>query len=274
MTRWLGVGMVLVVAVFAAWQATLLLRSGVRSKHFARITTTAPPVFRVDIDENVLLSQILRDGQVDEQALNQIEKQGNTVVSAAAYYLAAKHEYEGKRYAPALKYIQRALDFDPGAASLHGWYAVLLLDSEQYAEAVSQGEKAAQLDPASADAQRILGLAYYDAGRIQDAVGAWQRSLELRPDAEVTQYLARAKRETVVEANFVESSTGHFVLRYEGGRPSESLLNDLSRTLESQYEALGSDLGFRPNTPITVVLYSAQQFTDVTQAPSWAWRTE
>jgi hypothetical protein len=59
------------------------------------------------------------------------------------------------------------------------------------------------------------------------------------------------------------------VLRYEGGKPAEALTDDLLRTLERDYDELSLDLGVAPKAAITVVFYSAQQFSDVTQAPSW-----
>jgi tetratricopeptide (TPR) repeat protein len=216
------------------------------------------------------LAQILHDGEIDEKALEEIEKRGNAAVSASAYFLAARHEYEAKRYDPARQYIQRALELAPDASGLHAWYAMLLLDRGESFEAIVQGERAVQLDPASAGAQSVLGQAYYRAERLDDAVAAWERAQELGPNEEVAKLLAKAKREAAVEGRFLDASTSHFVVRFEGGKPAEALANELSDTLERQYYAVGRDLGIRLDTAITVVLYSQEQFSEATEAPSWA----
>jgi tetratricopeptide (TPR) repeat protein len=268
MKRWLTVLAGLFIAILAiAWLGTLVEDA----QKNAKFSVMALPALRIgNVDPAALLNQIVRSDNVDGRVLGEIEKQGNRSNSATAYFVAARFEYEHKRYDPALKYMQRALEFAPDRGGLHAWYAMLLLESGQRAEAVAQSERAAQLEPGSADVQRILGLTYYDAGRLPEAVAAWERSLQLGPNESVQQYLAKAKREVAVEQKFTETASGHFVLRYEGGKPAETLTNDLLRTLERQYDNLSSDLGITPSASITVILYSNQQFSDVTQAPAWA----
>jgi hypothetical protein len=61
----------------------------------------------------------------------------------------------------------------------------------------------------------------------------------------------------------------HFTIAFEG--PEEAAL--ATRALESldrAYWRIGGMLTIYPNTPIAVVLYTNEQFRDITRAPSWA----
>jgi tetratricopeptide (TPR) repeat protein len=229
-----------------------------------------PPPNMGSMNTEALMKEILNLGRVDERALDNIEKQRDNYRSAKAYFLAAQYEYEQHQSEAALRYMKHSVDLVPEQAALREWYGVLLLDAGHYPEAVNEAEHAAQLAPESAEAQRILGLAYYDSGQLQEATRSWRRSLDLHPSEEVTQYLAKAQREASVEAGFNELDSAHFVLRYEGRKPAYQLTNDLLRTLDRQFGELSRDLGLAPSAPVSVILYTEQQFFDVTQAPSWA----
>jgi tetratricopeptide (TPR) repeat protein len=259
----------LLLVLLAWWQTALLVTGASRNRVPA--AAQALPLLRVgNADPATLLPEILNSGEVDERALAAIERRGDPSVSAAAYFVAARYEHEHKRREPALRFLQRALEFAPDHAGLLAWHAALLRETGQYSEAIDQAERAAQLDPNLADAQRILGFAYYDAGRTQDAVDAWERSLRLAPSAEVKSYLDKARRETKVEENFAQTARGHFVLRYEGAQPRPALIEDLLSALERQFEDLTRDLGSSPSAAIVVTLYRGEQFSEVTRAPSWA----
>jgi hypothetical protein len=72
-----------------------------------------------------------------------------------------------------------------------------------------------------------------------------------------------------VEGNFTQRDSWHFTLRYEGRATSLTLQRDLLGTLEEQYLDLSRELHYRPNENISVVLYTTEQFFDITRAPSW-----
>ena len=73
-----------------------------------------------------------------------------------------------------------------------------------------------------------------------------------------------------MEGNFTQRDSWHFTLRYEGRATSLTLQRDLLGTLEEQYLDLSRELHYRPNENISVVLYTTEQFFDITRAPSWA----
>ncbi len=241
-----------------------------RPRQPPKTVVVTPEVARVgNVDPAALLQQILIAGRVDEGALAEIEKRGVPSLTAAAEFAAARYEHEHNREEQALDHIQRAVAAEPMNAGLQTWCAVLMLNSGQTSDAVAHGEQAAHLEPESANVQRILGQTYYQAGRLEDAVTAWEHSLQLSPDESLKELLEKTKREAAVEGRFTETARGHFVLRYEGGKPVEALSDDLFRTLEHDYDDLAVDLGVMPQIPVTVVFYSAQQFSDVTKSPTW-----
>lgn len=266
--RWLGVLVVMAGAVYLTWQTTAIKH---RAQPQARVGTMAPITVQIGtVDMNALISQVIGSDGVNEQALGAIESRGEPSLTAAAEFVAGRYEHEHNRDEQALRYMQRALDAAPSNAGLHAWCATLMLNSGQTAGALTEAERAAELEPETADVQRIVGQAYYGAGRLPEAITAWEHSLRLAPNTELSEYMEKVRREAAVEQHFTEDARGHFLLRYEGGQPSAALSDELWPALERDYSQLSAELGFAPRTTITVVLYSEQQFSDVTKAPAWA----
>lgn len=266
--RWLGV---LIVLAGTIWILSRTVSTAEwRPRQPPEIVVMTPRIVLVgNVDPAVLLPQILVADRIDEGALADIEKRGVPSLTAAAEFAAARYEHEHNREEQALDHIQRAVASAPMDAGIQTWCAVLMLNSGQTSDAVAHSEQAARLEPESADVQRVLGQTYYQAGRLEDAVTAWEHSLQLSPDESLTELLEKTKREAAVEEHFTETARGHFVLRYEGGTPAEALSDDIFRTLEHDYDDLAADLGILPKAPVTVVFYSAQQFSDVTNSPAW-----
>ena len=149
------------------------------------------------------------------------------------------------------------------------YYAATLMRVGQASEALSYAEHAASVDPNSADAVAMLGFAQYASDHTPDAIRSWKKSLTLRPDDTVSQYLARAERESTAESDFSQRESSHFNLHFEGKDTSEAFRRDLLATLDSEYDDLVRDLSYSPRNNIAVTLYTQEAFFDVTRAPSW-----
>ena len=217
-----------------------------------------------------LAGKVVREGKVDPEALASLEKEGNAELSATAYFLAGKHEFEHGNLPPARRYFETALGFSPDNSTILSYYAMALVRSGNPAGALSYAQRSVRSKPDSADAYTVLGFVQFSNDRTKDAVNAWKRSLELRPDPVVEQYLAKAQREATTEADFSQKESSHFVLHYEGKQTSEQLRRELIATLESQYDDLVRELGVAPRANIAVTLYTEQAFFDVTHAPAWS----
>lgn len=221
-------------------------------------------------DAGDLPKNIIKDGKVDADALEKIERSGGAEVSAAADFIAGKFELEHGDVDRARNYLESGLHFQPGNATLLTYYAVFLVRTGDSERALIYAQRAVQAAPNSADAYAVLGFAQQNADRMKEAIAAWKRSLELRPDATVRQYLAKALREQNAETDFSQKESPHFVLHYEGQQSSEALRGQILAALESDYEDLSRDLGTPPRDSILVTLYTGQAFFDVTRAPSWS----
>ena len=217
-----------------------------------------------------LAGKVVHDGKVDLDALTGLEKEGKPELSATAYFLAGKHEFEHGNLPQARRHFETALRFQSDNSTILNYYAMALTRSGNAAAALSYAERSARANPNSADAFTVLGYVMFSADHTKDAIRAWKRSLELRPDSVVEQYLAKAQREVTTEADFSQKESSHFTLRYEGKQTSEQLRRELIATLESEYDDLVRQLGVAPRASIPVILYTEQAFFDVTQAPSWS----
>jgi hypothetical protein len=61
----------------------------------------------------------------------------------------------------------------------------------------------------------------------------------------------------------------HFTVSFEGPAEAE-LAAEALELLDAAYWRLGQLFGSYPSAPIAVVLYTGEQFRDITRAPSWA----
>jgi tetratricopeptide (TPR) repeat protein len=215
-------------------------------------------------------SKIVHDNQVDVEALAAVEKEGNAELTATAYFLAGKHEFDRNNLAGARRYFETALRFQGENATILTYYSALLARTGNAAEALPFAQRAVASAPDSPDALTILGYVQASTDHTQDAIRTFKRSLKVRPDPAVEKFLAQAQREATVEADYSSRESSHFILRFEGRRSDESFRRDLLATLEAHYDDLVRELGVTPRSSIPVALYTEQAFFDVTQAPSWS----
>ncbi len=220
--------------------------------------------------EGDVAAKVIRDGKVDADALASIAQTGDSELAATAYFLAGKNESDHGNFPSAKRYYESALRFQPDNSTLLIYYAATLMRTGHAAEALSYAQHAASIAPDSPDAIAMLGFAQFASDHTPDAIRSWKRSLTLRPDATVSEYLARAERESNAESEFSQRESSHFNLHFEGKDTSEAFRRDLLATLDSEYDDLVRDLGYSPHNTIPVTLYTQQAFFDVTRAPSWS----
>ncbi len=217
-----------------------------------------------------LPSKLIHDGRVDTDALRSVEDSSKPEITAAAYFIAGKHEFDGGNFPQARAYFDSALRFQHDSPTILNYYAAALIRMGRAKEAISYAERATRIAPDSADAFAVLGSAQFAADQTKEAIRSWKTSVGLRPDTVLQSYIAKAEREMKSEADFSEHESSHFTLHFEGKQTSESLRRQILTTLESGYESLASELGYMPHDSIPVFLYTEQAFFDVTQAPSWS----
>jgi tetratricopeptide (TPR) repeat protein len=221
-------------------------------------------------NEGDLVGKIITEGKVNQDALSGLEGKHNASLSATAYFIAGKFEFEHGNLPQAKQYFESALRFQPESSTILTYYAAVLVRTGNATQALTYAQRGVKAAPDSADAYTMLGYAQFASDHTKDAVASWKRSLELRPDATVQQFLAKAQREQTVESEFAQGETSHFVLHYEGKQTSDVFRGQILAALESDYDDLVRDLGTPPRDNILVTLYTETAFFDVTHAPTWA----
>ena len=173
------------------------------------------------------------------------------------------HRGAREAFEEAVKY----LDDDP-AAHLGLGIANVHLKDDRAAERELQ--RAVELNPREKTAYQVLG----DIAQRKDDLGAaaayWEKALELDPSNDALRArLERIRREHRTEQDFNREYASHFSVKYEGREKIEAGRIVL-RILEDAYGEVGRGLSYYPDREIAVILYSNQQFQDVTDAPGWS----
>jgi tetratricopeptide (TPR) repeat protein len=229
--------------------------------------TPAAPSFNHESD---VAEKVIHDGKVDADVLASFGQSSNAEVAATAYFLAGKHESDHGNFPVAKRYYESALGFQPDNSTLLIYYAATLMRTGQASEALRYAQHAVAVTPESPDAIAMLGFVEFASDHTPEAIRWWKKSLTLRPDATVSQYLARAERESAAESDFSQRESSHFNLHYEGKSTSENFQRDVLATLDSEYDDLVRDLSYSPRNNIAVTLYTQEAFFDVTRAPAWS----
>lgn len=192
--------------------------------------------------------------------------------SADAVKLAAagSRALDERRFADALASFTAAAKLAPRNAEIALGAGISSYMLGQNAEAESQLTRALQLNPALKDASLLLGELQYRIGHIADAIVTYQAALKRAPDdVRLTQRIDEWSAEARSESRFAETRGVHFRARFDGP-VDQALARRAVDILEATYRRIGDALQFYPPQSIEVVLYTSQQFRDVTRGPSWA----
>jgi Flp pilus assembly protein TadD len=85
------------------------------------------------------------------------------------------------------------VELNPGYATAHQWYSLLLAEDGRDAEATRHAQEAVTLDPLSGTLHQTLGLVHYYGRRYDRAEAEARRALELSPHLQLARHVqARA----------------------------------------------------------------------------------
>jgi tetratricopeptide (TPR) repeat protein len=186
------------------------------------------------------------------------------------YALRGWQTYDAKDFERARGFFEEALYYWPESEEAARGMGFALFQARDRAGAEQWLKTYVALGGGRPDAYNLLGRICYDSGRPDQALGYFENSLTLSPEQPAITELARKiRRELKVEAGFFESQSSHFTVKYEGKE-----VPDLSRVVmvicEEAYFSVGRRLGYYPDDPVEVILYTDEQFQDVTRSPAWA----
>jgi hypothetical protein len=238
---------------------------------------SAPPVDPVRGYEDVTRLTI-HDDAIDFAYLARLESDARTGLagpsakaaaahSAAAEFLISKGDTDG-----AIDHLREALALTPDNTAALLNLAILYLRNSQFTQALGPLEHARSVtqdsDPIAADIAKLMGWAYSGANKLDRAIEEWKLSERLHPDSEVERALEKAERDKSEEEDYREGETAHFKLKYYGGA-NPDLASEILRNLEEDFTELESQLDYTPPEQIAVILYTEQEFADITRAPGW-----
>jgi tetratricopeptide (TPR) repeat protein len=130
--------------------------------------------------------------------------------------------------------------------------------------------RALQIDPALTPASQLLGTMLYEAGDLEGAIRVYDAALVRAPDqARMQARVEEWRKEAALHDGFRRALGGHFTVLFEGPAEEDAAAAAVE-ILESAYNRIGDILQTFPPEPITVVLYTQQQFRDVTRTPGWS----
>ena len=177
---------------------------------------------------------------------------------------------QAKRYGDALKSFTAATDLAPERAGL--WfgrgYAEYLLGRDRTAERSLR--QSIELDGSRGNAYSILGELLYRIGHVDEAIKTYETATRTAQDGgDFQARLDEWKQEQQLQDGFGKASGRHFRVLFEG-RNDDSLARRAADILETAYRNVGNTLRTYPTRTINVLLYTEQQFHDITQAPAWS----
>jgi hypothetical protein len=130
--------------------------------------------------------------------------------------------------------------------------------------------RALDLDPRLTPASILLGQIAYADGNVADAIKIYEKALRHAPnDPHLTAKLKAWRADADASTGFTERRVDRFRVMFQG-HADTVLAARASEILESAFWRIGNALGTYPSDPVVVMLYTEQQFRDVTQAPTWA----
>lgn len=177
---------------------------------------------------------------------------------------------EAQRFGDALAAFTKAAATEPGDASLAFGAGVAAFMLGQNEVARSQFERALDLRPGYLPAALWLGDLHYRAGRLEQAISICEAALRRAPgEGELQDRLDNWRREQKLESRFHEARSAHFTVRFDA-IDDEPLARQVVERLEAAYARVGNLLRVYPSRPITAVIYSRQQFDDITRLAAWS----
>jgi tetratricopeptide (TPR) repeat protein len=165
---------------------------------------------------------------------------------------------------------REAIQADPKNARLRLGAGMAAALDRRDADAKDEFERALALDPKLTQARALLGQVQHRMADFTGAIRTYQALLAADPDdREARAALERWQRELELHDRMQQAVGSHFTVSFEG--PAEAALAAKALdVLDGAYWRVGQLLGTYPTEPIPVVLYTTEQFRDITRSPQWA----
>jgi tetratricopeptide (TPR) repeat protein len=139
-----------------------------------------------------------------------------------------------------------------------------------YAAAAATLEHSLQLAPNDPNALLALAEAYLKQDQRPQALDLLQRAKEAGVhNSDLDKKVERLSREVDAEWDFVQTESAHFRVSFADSEDARAVRVVLA-ALEEAYFTVGSKFADYPSDRTPVVLYTQQDFHNITQTPGWA----
>jgi tetratricopeptide (TPR) repeat protein len=166
---------------------------------------------------------------------------------------------------------REALAADPKNARLYLGAATAAALERRDRDAKDALDRALTLDAKLTQARALLGQVQHRLGDFAGAIRTYETLVAMAPDDRDAQAtVERWRRELELHDRMQQAVSSHFTVSFEG--PAEAALAaEALEVLDRAYWRIGLLLGGAyPNEPVPVVLYTSEQFRDITRSPAWA----
>ena len=165
---------------------------------------------------------------------------------------------------------RQAAAADPRNARLQLGVATVAFLQRRDDDAKSSLERALALDPKLSRARSLLGEVVHRSGDVAGAIRIFETLTSDTPDdKDARSTLDRWRRELDLQQRMRQEFGDHFSVSFEGPA-EEALAARAIELLDRAYWRIGAELNTYPNASIPIVLYTTQQFSDITRSPEWA----
>jgi tetratricopeptide (TPR) repeat protein len=137
-------------------------------------------------------------------------------------------------------------------------------------QAIVSLTRALQADGENVQAAYLLGPIAYSQGDLDLAIKSYERVVKTAPgNPGIYQQLQAWKKEAALHDTFAARPGVRFTVMFEGPA-RQAIATRVSAVLEAAYVRIGRALNAYPQETVTAILYTEQQFRDITKSPSWA----
>jgi tetratricopeptide (TPR) repeat protein len=171
----------------------------------------------------------------------------------------------------AAELFRQAIAADPRNGRLHLGAGLAAYVERRDDEARTELERAIALDADLWQAREVLGQLLHRQGDLQGAIRTYAALATDLPDRhDIRDTLERWRREVTLHDRMRHEIGNYFTVSFEGPEETE-LARRALESLDRAYWRVGDLLGGTyPSDPISIVLYTREQFRDITRSPSWA----
>lgn len=183
---------------------------------------------------------------------------------ASGQQLLTKSRYEeaAQRFAGACEYFPD----DPQLRFLLGIARFLARDLDA---AKVEFDRTRALGGDNAVLYRYRGEVAYAAGDLSGALAEWEEAQSREADEKLRVRMEKVRKELQTEGKMGKGASSRFFLSYDP-TVSRDLADGILDVLETAYNVVGSDLDRYPTTQVQVLLYSQEDYRQVTGSPRWS----